>query len=295
MIDFARIVVAFNGSAEARVALERAAEIARLAKGTLHVVSVGVPVLPAGAFDWVPPYDEGSSLRATLDAGLRGVAAAAERACELFPHVSVGQPAREIAGVAEALGAGLVVLGVSRKSTAERILLGDTADRLLRISRIPILLATASLRGRRILAAADDSAFGERAILCALAFAALTGGSVRCLHVVGAPPAEACARHGLDLAEHRRRVEEGFAAFVARARRRAAERLPAPLPETDAALRSGEVVSEILREAAHWRADLIVAGTHGRGFVERALLGSVAEELVRATDRSLLVVPGQPG
>jgi nucleotide-binding universal stress UspA family protein len=43
----------------------------------------------------------------------------------------------------------------------------------------------------------------------------------------------------------------------------------------------GDAASEILREAQAARCDLIVMGTHGRMGIERLLLGSVAEEVMR--------------
>ncbi|CAM2172277.1 Universal stress protein A [Burkholderia latens] len=53
----------------------------------------------------------------------------------------------------------------------------------------------------------------------------------------------------------------------------------------------GEDISDVLaRAAAECDADLIVMGTHGRRGVRRALLGSVAEPLVRIADRPVLVV-----
>ena len=46
-------------------------------------------------------------------------------------------------------------------------------------------------------------------------------------------------------------------------------------------LRRGEPAAEILAVAADAAADLIVMGTHGRGLIGRAILGSVAERVVR--------------
>ncbi|VWB39629.1 universal stress protein [Burkholderia lata] len=58
----------------------------------------------------------------------------------------------------------------------------------------------------------------------------------------------------------------------------------------------GETVSSVLaRAAAECEADLIVMGTHGRRGVRRAVLGSVAESLLRTADRPVLVVREGPG
>ena len=47
------------------------------------------------------------------------------------------------------------------------------------------------------------------------------------------------------------------------------------------AVRYGDPVEQILDEAEFWNADLIAMTTRGRGCIERALLGSVAEQVFR--------------
>lgn len=46
----------------------------------------------------------------------------------------------------------------------------------------------------------------------------------------------------------------------------------------------------ILEEATHWKADLLVMGTHGRGGLAHLLMGSVAEEVLRHTPVPVLMV-----
>ncbi|MBL8450074.1 MAG: universal stress protein [Dechloromonas sp.] len=54
---------------------------------------------------------------------------------------------------------------------------------------------------------------------------------------------------------------------------------------------SNKRVSEVIVEAAkEWQADLIVIGTHGRRGLERLIIGSVAEQLVRLSPVSTLLV-----
>lgn len=53
----------------------------------------------------------------------------------------------------------------------------------------------------------------------------------------------------------------------------------------------GGVWKRILQAAEDWGADLLVVGTHGRHGVDRVLLGSVSEALVRHGHLPLLVVP----
>jgi hypothetical protein len=52
----------------------------------------------------------------------------------------------------------------------------------------------------------------------------------------------------------------------------------------------GEPVREILRAARETACDLIVTGTHGRSGLDRLLMGSVAEQLLRKAPCPVLTV-----
>lgn len=60
-------------------------------------------------------------------------------------------------------------------------------------------------------------------------------------------------------------------------------RVRSPLPNVriEHRLELGEAATEILRIAEKDKADLIVLGTHGRSGLERVLIGSVAEDVLR--------------
>ena len=55
-------------------------------------------------------------------------------------------------------------------------------------------------------------------------------------------------------------------------------------------MRRGNVVQEILAQAKASRADLVVIGSHGRGGVQRLVLGSVAEKVLRLATCPVLTV-----
>ncbi|MGL4551802.1 MAG: universal stress protein [Gemmataceae bacterium] len=52
----------------------------------------------------------------------------------------------------------------------------------------------------------------------------------------------------------------------------------------------GDPASELVRLAREQRFSLVVMGTHGRSGIERALMGSVAEKVLREAPCSVLVV-----
>jgi nucleotide-binding universal stress UspA family protein len=55
---------------------------------------------------------------------------------------------------------------------------------------------------------------------------------------------------------------------------------------------AGRPAQEIVRCAKEREADLIVMGTHGRGGVNRMLLGSVAERVIRTASCPVLIIRG---
>ena len=61
--------------------------------------------------------------------------------------------------------------------------------------------------------------------------------------------------------------------------------------EVEKLVRHGMVVDTLLREATEWRADVLVVGSHGKGWAQRVLLGSVTERLINHLPTSLLVAP----
>jgi nucleotide-binding universal stress UspA family protein len=63
-----------------------------------------------------------------------------------------------------------------------------------------------------------------------------------------------------------------------------------PGVDVDGVLRQGPAWSEIVAAAMELKADLVVVGTHGRRGLAHALLGSVAEKVVRAAPCPVLTV-----
>lgn len=53
----------------------------------------------------------------------------------------------------------------------------------------------------------------------------------------------------------------------------------------------GHAVAEILKAAERHDADVIVMGTHGKGILQHAFLGSVAEKVLHKSKRPVFVIP----
>lgn len=62
------------------------------------------------------------------------------------------------------------------------------------------------------------------------------------------------------------------------------------LPDASSLLKTGQPGPSIIDAIAELKPDLVVMGTHGRRGVDRALLGSVAEKVVRSSAAPVLTV-----
>lgn len=140
-----------------------------------------------------------------------------------------------------------------------------------------------------VLLPVDGSSFSEQAIPYAGAIARRAGAR---LHVVLVHTP--LARHAADIA-----VTPLFGEWEDRFREREAryledlvERLRADGLDAVASRPEGDVAPRLI-ERAKKDADLLVMATHGRGGLERAWLGSVADEVVHHVRLPVLLVPAQ--
>jgi nucleotide-binding universal stress UspA family protein len=147
---------------------------------------------------------------------------------------------------------------------------------------------------KRILVPVDGSAPSAKGLQAALQLARQTGARLRLLHVVEEYTAFAAPEVGVDvgpLLEAMKKSGRKTLARVERAARARAGRL-----RLDTVLvedYGGRVADAIVAQARRWRADVIVIGTHGRRGLQRALLGSDAELVVRYSPVPVLLVPAR--
>ena len=140
---FRRILVAFDGSAASRLALD---ECMRLAPGTdsdVHLVGILHPppiYLLAGEFVAEPPADDGrEALEADLDAARAQLSNAG---IKVHAQLQSGDPIDIITRVAQQLDIDLVILGHPRSTRfAQRWWRGDVDALLIERIRCSILLA----------------------------------------------------------------------------------------------------------------------------------------------------------
>ena len=137
---------------------------------------------------------------------------------------------------------------------------------------------------QKILIAVDSDPIAAHAADVGVELARLVGAEMAFVHVIDPAlvnPADTALQPDAVVAsakEDARKMIDDFRKHLAQPSP-AQEFVPIGIPHT-----------EIVDAAKDWPADLIVVGSHGRGGVRRALLGSVADGVVRHAPCPVLVV-----
>jgi nucleotide-binding universal stress UspA family protein len=144
----------------------------------------------------------------------------------------------------------------------------------------------------RILVAVDGSPHSEHALKYAAALAKSRAAILRVVHIVDMGWLPIGPELAIDIepfARARRTAGEKILAAAREATRAAGLEAETSLIETvRPTQRTADAIAE---DAVTWNADLVVVGTHGRRGMERLLLGSVAEGVVRLSSAPVLLVP----
>ena len=279
------IVAGVDASPQAATAAAFAWRFAQAANAECHFVHGSRPLFRSATAEFVA--DMNLLLEQQLEAARMGVSATIERALPAAAlqdlEIRAGRGASVVTEAAREYGASLIVLGGKHHSTLGRWMGGSTAHHVVRVTDVPLLVTGEQTPAvRRILVSADLSYAVRPTFEAALRVARLFGAELRVLHAVEPLPvfAEMPARWN----------EEAFCQDS----RVQLERCLEPLLEdvvAEGVLRRGYAAEAIAAEVASWRADLVVVGSHGKGWVDRLLLGSTTERLLDQLPASLLVVP----
>ena len=287
------ILVPLDRSPCAEKAMPVAVAIARRNDATLHLVMVheafglNLPTaLPAVHQAWVQEREH----------WLHAAAARLKRESGVQVKWALlhGRTAPTLATFIREKGIDLVVMATHGRGGIGRAWLGSTADALLRLCEAPVLLirpvaAASTAVFAQVLAAVDGSPIAGHVVDAAAPLS--EKGDCTLLHVLTPPPAYP-SHHIPDAREREREELERRKAAAISFLDTMAERAEVRGLEPVAKLVVDEnVAATILREAEQTGADLIALGTHGRGPVLRAILGSVADKVIRSATVPVLVVP----
>jgi nucleotide-binding universal stress UspA family protein len=284
------VLVGTDGTESSDAALRAGRELAGRTGSRLIAVAV-LETLPLVAGDFgmvVPPIEAEEARRAAL---LESVRAQLGRVGGGVDGWSIvvrdGDPAAALAHAAREMKARTIVVGVGHHDLLTRMFGAETALRVLRRTRIPVLAVHPDFARlpTRAVVATDFSLASLRAARAALdLFDGLSE-----LHLVHVAPV--MALQPLEFASWLAIYNEGIPPALERFK---AELDAPPHVKVDIITRQGKPAREVLKYARFVGADLLVTGSRGAGLVDRLLVGSVATGLVRGAFCTVLAVPAPP-
>jgi len=266
-----------------------AASAAAFAHRTAERVGVGYRLVHATP-DVLGPFDlwEGATYLRAVAAHARSqvaVALGGKVSSQVLDEmiVRLGSPAVVLKQAVAQVDAEFVVLGGKHHSTLGRWLGGSTSLNVARTTEVPVLVTAGTPTViRRVLVAVDLSGAARPTLAAAERYAALFGAELRALSVFEPLPAIPEVGPAYDTTQYYAMSEEFLTRDIWPAiRTKGVEKI----------VRYGTAVDTILREATDWKADLLVVGSHGKGWAARVLVGSVTERLLNHLPTSLIVVP----
>jgi nucleotide-binding universal stress UspA family protein len=139
---------------------------------------------------------------------------------------------------------------------------------------------------KKIVVAVDLSTPSQKVMETALALATALDASIELVHVREPFVYALAGEYGPSQEQ-----EQALVRWIDRELAQAGDRLNrASVPCVTTSLH-GSPAREIVAHAEKVDADMIIVGTHGRGGITHAVLGSVAERVVQKARRPVLVVP----
>jgi nucleotide-binding universal stress UspA family protein len=289
-----RVLIATDGSPTSRIVQEEVA--AR--PWPLGTVICVLNVVDPAAYPWPLPR---------LSLALKSAQEALQQAAELLSNnhgfsvstlITEGHPAKSIVDVAEVWSADLIFMGSRGCGPIGRFLLGSTVSAVLHEAPCAVEIVrdwrsgqpSRSNGGLRILLATDGSICSQTAVESVAKRPWPAGSVVRVVSVpVFAEPRMETSYLDADAWEE---LRSGATAAANRSVDAALDQLRETALTANGTIPTGFEGPRacILDEADRWRADLIVAGSHGRRRLDRFLLGTVSEALALYAPCSVEVV-----
>lgn len=285
------IVVATDGSTGSDAALQTAGHLAALHKSKVVVLSAVEPVAAVpGDFEIVRPFhDLQQALRTER---MTKVLAQLERVgagdAGWTMKIEYGEPAYSIATATQDLDATMVITGLGHRELLDRLFGGETALRIVRASKSPVLAVTnryEELPKRAVIATDFSVASLDSARAALRLFPSIT--VVYLVHVLGRleVPPDAFVTWAEQYSEPIARSFERFTSALD---------FP-PSISVETVVLEGKASREVLRFARESSADLIVTGSRGAGLMSRLLVGCTTTGIIRGAECAVLAVPAAPG
>jgi len=292
MVNIQHIMAATDFSGSSIYALDRACFIAKATHAKYSVVHI----VNEGALSYLRSFLEDTS--AEVSASIVDQARDKlqefvdqmpnECAKAIKARLEVGSPADTIPSVCAKENVGLLLLGAHGSGFLHRMVLGSTASRVLRKSKIPVLLVKqeAYREYQRVLIAVDFSKGNRDSIDLAMTIAPKA--HFVFLHVFDLPYVGQMriAGVGEDVIEQHRAKEKARALLKMQDLTLACG---LPRSRLTSLVLLGDPVRTIIQQEESQRCDLIVMCKHGTNVTEEFLLGSVTKRVMSESQADLLI------
>jgi nucleotide-binding universal stress UspA family protein len=282
---FTRLLVPLDGTPESNAALPLARTVALATGGSVLLLRV------VGDRD---SSDNPAGVGDVTEALSRTARELAGSGLQVDSIVRQGVPADEILSQVQSQRVDLIVMRTHARAGIQRAVIGSVAERVLAHSSVPVM--TLRPGGRRIsrferlLVPVDGSPGGAVALATAVGLAKATDATIGLVQVVVPIPMQAWAASNAMPYYDPMWDEEALttaksyvAGLVGRLR-------DAGVKASGDARVVADLPTGVLEMAENFNADLIVMSTHARTGVARAVLGSVADALVRTADCPVLLI-----
>ena len=292
-----RILVATDFSPWARRAEDYACALACSWKASLTALSVAE--FPPGLNpDYHVNQQYLADLLKTASSQLVDFKGRAERrGIAVTTRVATGIPSEEVIAAARAEDSDLIVVGTRGKTGLAHVLLGSTAERVIRGAPCPVLavrtdpaasqdegVLSKPITLERILVPVDFSDCSLDALGYAAVVAQQAKASLMLLHVLEP------VSYGLDFTLGQSRARRLEVETWTKRLEELASSHQHPNMQVESRLRGGFPADSILDSAKTLPCDLIVMGTHGRRGISHTISGSVAEAVLRKSHCPVIAV-----
>lgn len=273
------IIAPLDGSRFSERALPYAIELARASGARLILLrAAGEPFSLEAVVD---PIDAKFDALDEAEAELAATIARVEKTeIVIEPHVYTGDAARAIIDAARLNAAALIVMATHGRTGLGRWLYGSVADKVIRGSRMPVLLVPitceqswATDQMQRIVVALDGSVLAEEVLDGVAPVAAALSAELLLVRVVAPGQADPASVS----------TAQAYLEGVAKRLRHDGHKVRALALE-------GAPAQKVASLAREMDARIIAMATHGRAGVGRYVLGSVAAEVLHRTTTPLLVM-----
>jgi len=295
------LLVPLDGSEFSERTLHLAQGLAKATGASLHLAHVHVPHPPDHFLSNTQFHYEGLDMeeyearhKAEEEAYLADVQAKLAPDTPVDSALLEGHVAEEVARYAETVDADMILITTHGHTGVSRMWLGSVADALVRLTSMPLLVVHPAQGGhvpddvlsfKHVMVPLDGSELSATILGAAADLASASGARLTLVHVVSSSAVLGARIFPLlpdDLTPAMAKAREYLESKAEELRARGL-RVDVHVEEHEAPGRAIAAVADKLD------ADVIALATHGYGGLKRALLGSVADKVLRSSPLPLLV------